>query len=146
MRELVPLASVQPRTTRCFKNTSLEPIAHLSMDQWNARVYSLFWLRSQSESAFGFVVGDDDMRYLLLLEGERGVSVKEEGPWQRRSLSTNTHGVFRSRESRRSEQRRCRWIWTSWDIKWWSTSLFWPRAARRIRRSSFCRRRTGSSR
>lgn len=72
------------------------------MDQWDSRVYSLFWLCSQSQAALGFVVGDDDMK-IFVVTGRRARSECEGRAWQGRSLSTNiqtSYGVFRSREER----------------------------------------------
>jgi len=63
---------------------------------------------SQSEAALGFVVSDDDDMKIFVVTGkesEDGESVKRGRADRFQRTYTQRNGVFRSRESRRSECR-----------------------------------------
>lgn len=126
----------------------------------NQRLCSTISLRSGPISgALLFVVSDDMKILLLLLVGgcgdwaaETGSRQQAAGPGLRVQRSPSNRTVwllvcFRPYCSCAWRGKRpCLWIWTSWGIKSWSTSLFWRRAAPPTRRSSSYKRPTGSSR
>ncbi|KAL1277610.1 hypothetical protein QQF64_024283 [Cirrhinus molitorella] len=107
----MPIASVQPRKTRCFKLRHLSRLAICRWTNGTPVCTRCFGCAANQRARSRFVVGDDDDMKIFVVTGRRARSECEGRAWQGRSLSTNIHasyGDFRLRESRRSEQRRCR--------------------------------------